>query len=990
MQDFTHRAATVCALSLLVLTLRTGTTPISTAPRDLAIAPVLHTASGIVTTPPAPRGSTVRAQIATLPLLFAPSEGRAGADVRYVSLGPGPRMELTRSEVRLGTAPAARGRRPVTLALAAGARPRSVEAEDLTPAKLHDYGSKDPARWRPDLPTYRRVVYRDLYPATDLVFHGSQGRAEFDFVLRPGATPRAIGLDVKGADRVTLEGADVVVHAGDEIIRLHEPVVYQEGAAGRERVNGRFTVKGRRIGFQVAAYDRTRPLVIDPVVSYATYLGGAGDQTGAGIGIDAVGNIYTAIRTLPSSPVSAPAQIVKLSKDGQTLLYAVELGGMTPRGLVVDPAGNAYVISECGYGDPTCPILHPLAEGRPQVSHGDFGSFVTKLGPSGVLLFSTSMGGFGQVRAGGIAVDKAGNIYATAAGPYGQFPVTRPIYNAQPGGPSVVVEAIAADTSRFLYVVSFQGSGELFTISAPAIDSAGAVYITGESSVSWATTPGVIQPAPPGPDQPVGVVAKLAADGSLAYGTFFGNPQTTPTAIAVDDGGNAYITGTAGAGLPTVNALQPALAGGASDAFLARLNAGATALVFSTYLGGKGDDAAVGIGRDARGNVYIAGPTTSMDFPQRNALPSLFGTAGSNFLAALTGDGAALVYSTYFADAQTTIAAMHATSSGTVYLTGATSSAAFPTVHPFKGMLTGASDAFVAQLDPSEPSALRVVFTRPATGATVGGTVWTDVWAENFTGTSNAFTLSIGTTTVATGTGGNHVTLAWNSLAVPNGPVTLTATVRDSAGHTATGTRSLIVANAAPLAAHFTAPAAGVTVRGIATIGMSATGASGTPIAFTLTVDGVQRFTTSGTAPTASFPLNTTTLADGVHTLGLTVRDGADRSASTTRALTVANGPGTFSVIVTSPPSGAVSSGGAWADVWLEGASTGARTFTLTIDGTVVGTATDSRNHVTIPWDTTKVANGAHVLVARVRDAAGRTGLGARDVNIQNATVATR
>jgi hypothetical protein len=190
--------------------------------------------------------------------------------------------------------------------------------------------------------------------------------------------------------------------------------------------------------------------------------------------------------------------------------------------------------------------------------------------------------------------------------------------------------------------------------------------------------------------------------------------------------------------------------------------------------------------------------------------------------------------------------------------------------------------------------------------------------------------------------------------------------------------------------AHFTAPAAGVTVRGTTTIGMSATGVSGAPVAFTLTVDGTQRFTTSGTATTAFFSLNTTTLADGVHTLGLTVRDGADRSASTTRALTVANGPATFSVTVTSPPSGAVSSGRAWADVWLEGASAGARTFTLTIDGTVVGTATDSLNHVTIPWDTTKVANGPHVLVARVRDAAGRTGLGARDVNVQNATMAAR
>jgi hypothetical protein len=975
-QDFPHRATTVCLLSLLALTLGAGSTP------------TRHQNAVAGARTPTPPPAAVLAQLARLPLLFADGGGRASADVRYVSLGPGPQLELTDTEVRLATPASTRGERRVRLALAGGAHARSVEAEDLTPARLHDYGSKDPARWRPDLPTYRRVVYRDLYPATDLVFHGSQGRAEFDFVLRPGAAPQAIGLDVKGADRVTLEGADVVVHAGDETIRLHEPVVYQEGSAGRERVNGRFTVKGRRIGFEVAAYDRTRSLVIDPVVSYASYLGGAGDQTSDGVGLDAAGNIYVAIRTEPSSPVAAPGQIVKLSSDGQTLLYTVSLGGMNPRGLAVDPAGNAYLIGECGYGDPTCPILHPLAQGRPLSSHGDTETLITKLGPTGALLFSSPMGGDGTVVPGGINVDRAGNIYATAFGFGFNFPLTRPPYGSQ--GFFTVVEAIAADTSRFLWVTGIQTGGAVVDIGAPAIDSRGAVYVTAASPDMFPTTPGVIQPAPPAPDHGRGVVAKFAVDGSLVYGTFFGNEQTIPTAIAVDDDGNAYITGMAGPGLPTVNALQPALAGGATDAFVAKLNADATKLVFSTYLGGKGDDGAAAIGRDARGNVYVAGPTTSTDFPQRDPLPSRFGTAGSNFLAALTGDGSALVYSTYFADAQTTVADMHVTAAGTVYLAGGTRSAAFPTVHPFKAMLTGASDAFVAQLDPSEPSALRVIFTRPATGATVGGTVWTDVWAENFTGTSNTFTLSIGTTTVATGTGSNHVTLAWNSLAVPNGPVTLTATVRDSAGHVGTGTRSLVVANAAPLVAHFTAPAAGVTVRGTTTIGMSATGASGAPIAFTLTVDGTQRFTTSGTAATAFFSLNTTTLADGVHTLGLTVRDGADRSASTTRALTVANGPATFSVTVTSPPSGAVSSGRAWADVWLEGASAGARTFTLTIDGTVVGTATDSLNHVTIPWDTTKVANGPHVLVARVRDAAGRTGLGARDVNVQNATMAAR
>ena len=126
-----------------------------------------------------------------------------------------------------------------------------------------------------------------------------------------------------------------------------------------------------------------------------------------------------------------------------------------------------------------------------------------------------------------------------------------------------------------------------------------------------------------------------------------------PTAIAVDASGNAYLTGLAGSGLPTVNALQPTMAGGIADAFVARLNATASALVFSTYLGGSGDDAALAIALDGSGNIYLAGPTRSVDFPQQNALPPQFGQARSNFVVKMTPDGRSLVYSTYFADART-------------------------------------------------------------------------------------------------------------------------------------------------------------------------------------------------------------------------------------------------------------------------------------------------------------------------------------------------
>ncbi len=511
------------------------------------------------------------------------------------------------------------------------------------------------------------------------------------------------------------------------------------------------------------------------------------------------------------------------------------------------------------------------------------------------------------------------------------------------------------------------------------------MYVTGIAfEGNFPTTPGVIQPTAPPGEFSTGAVAKIAPDSSLAYATFFGNASTVPTAIAVDAIGNAYLTGQAGPGLPTVNARQPDLAGGASDAFVARLNATASALVFSTYLGGSGDDAATAIGLDRSGNIYLAGPTTSVDFPQQSALPPQLGQAGSNFVVQMTPDGRSLVYSTYFADAQTRVAALHATPTGTVYLTGNTTSAAFPTVRPFQAMYGGSGDAFIATLVPSEP---RVFITSPAAGATVSGIVWTDVWVENVAGTSNAFTLTVGSTVVAEGTASNHATLPWDSRSIPPGATTLTATVRDAAGHIGATTLGLIVLNGPPLGVFITSPPAGAVVGGVVWSDIWVEGAAAGPRTFTLSSGGTTLATASASGNHVTLPWDSSRVADGPQTIVATVHDAAGHFGTATRGLIALNDPA-LEVFITSPPAGTTVGGVVWSDIWVEGSAAASRTFTLSIGGTTLATASDFGNHVTLPWDSSRVADGPQAIVATVRDTLGHVGAGTRPVNVQNGLLA--
>jgi hypothetical protein len=289
---------------------------------------------------------------------------------------------------------------------------------------------------------------------------------------------------------------------------------------------------------------------------------------------------------------------------------------------------------------------------------------------------------------------------------------------------------------------------------------------------------------------------------------------------------------------------------------------------------------------------------------------------------------------------------------------------------------------------PPPTGGLDVYLTTPLPGATVTGTVNVNIWVEKTSGSSNVFTLTVGGQTVWSQTStGTHVSGAWNSRTVADGPATLTATVRDAAGKTGTGTVSVTVSNgttSSPPTASFTSPAAGATVSGATAVGMAVSGGSPS-YTYRLAIDGTQVFQQTTSSAAASYTWATTGASNGAHTLALTVTDAGGRTATATRTVTVSNSSGgTLGVELTSPLPGATVRDSVAVNVWVEGTSTAPYTYTLAVDGAVVGTATSSGKHLTFGWNTRQTANGSRSLWVTVTDAAGRTGSRTVAVVVQN------
>jgi hypothetical protein len=685
-----------------------------------------------------------------LPLYFEANQGQTDEQVKFLARGRRQTLFLTSTEAVLvftwreqtaeGRSRVARAK-PVEagqvtqtvlrMTLVGANREPRVEGTEELPGKANYFIGKDPTKWRTNVPAYKKVQYHNIYPGIDLVYHGNQRQLEYDFVVHPGADPNRILLSFQGVDKLEVDAlGDLVVDTGTLTIRQRKPVIYQDVNGVRQEVAGGYVLKGaQRVGFQAAAYDQSRPLVIDPTLFYSTYLGGSDNDVGVAIAVDTALNAYVAGSTASTDfPTTAGAFqtthaggrdvfVAKLNPTGSSLLYSTYLGGsgsdeinVFGPGIALDGTGAAYVTGSTSSTDfPTT-----LGAFQPAFGGGAFDAFVTKLNPTGSgLVYSTYLGGTGLDGGSGIAVGFLGNAYVTGGTNSADFPTTAGAFQATPGPGFVTnLDPTGSTLVYSTYLVGASGAGI-------AVDGTGNAYITGTTgSTDFPTTPGAFQPTIAGSGD--AFVTKLdPTAATLVYSTYLGGSGSDDSfGIAVDGTGNAYITGTTGStDFPTTpGAFQPTIAG-TGDAFVTKLDPTGSTLVYSTYLGGSGGDEGRGIAVDGTGNAYVAGRTDSEDFPTTTGT----GPPGSGdaFVTKLNPTGSGLVYSTYLGghlqDAGVGIAVDVFEDA---YVTGITGS--FPTTPgAFQTTFGGGNvDAFVAKI--TEAEAPPGPFSARVTG---GGTI---------------------------------------------------------------------------------------------------------------------------------------------------------------------------------------------------------------------------------------------------------------------------
>ncbi len=619
----------------------------------------------------------------------------------------------------------------------ANARAGMAGAEEL-PGKSNYIIGNDPKKWHTNVPTYAKVKYQDIYPGVDLVYYGNQGgQLEYDFVVAPGADPSLITLDVAAGSPCHLQIAsdgDLMVKADDGEVRFHKPLVYQPTINNGQRTTDygqRTTVDGRyvlqasnHVGFKVASYDRTRPLIIDPVLTYSTYLGGNDSDSAVGIAVDSSGNAYVAGDTSSTNfPTVNPVQgnlegganifVTKMNAQGSALVYSTYLGGSSAAGvsaLAVDTSGNAYVSGLTSSPNfPTVNALQPSLESSTNL-------FLAKLSVDGSsLVYSTYLGGsainqFGNFSVDGVAADAAGNAYVVGNTTSEDFVTTPGAYEPNCPEPfdfracvANYVLKVSADGSSLLYS-TFVGSGFWYTSGAITADAAGNAYVTAAGYDPTSPNPGITE------------VFKIDPQGTgLVYDTgiipvdYIEATSIDPSGIAIDPAGNAYVIGLVNFNrLPaTPGAFQtscmPSNPDSCQTGFVTKFDGNGN-IVYSTYLGasdGSGGVFPTAIAADPNGNAYVvggAGPNLPLLNPFVATPPS-----GGTFVTVLNPTGTGLVYSSYlFANA----GSIAVDGSSNAYLTGSTGSTDLPvTPGAFQTSLAGVIDAFVAKVSPLTPVA---------------------------------------------------------------------------------------------------------------------------------------------------------------------------------------------------------------------------------------------------------------------------------------------
>ena len=713
-----------------------------------------------------------------LPLSFESNRGQTDARVRFLTHASGGALFLTPSEAvftkttpvleatnailkRKNAFPAAAKAVQTTMRMqVVGADPKATPlTRQPQSGRVNYFIGNEADRWQKGVPTYGRVGFHGVYPGVDLVYYGNQSQLEYDFVVAAHADPKQIHLRFAGAKQVDVNAAgELIVRAQDQEMTWRKPTVYQQDKHGKHAVPAHFHLKrlpnGQSdVSFALGRYDTSRPLVIDPVLLFSTYLGGhalggIGDTVDA-IYIDRNGYLYvagnatstdfpTTTNAYKTTSPGSYAYFSILTPGGDALLYSTFVGGA---GLNVAFGIGTDSLRHVILAGNTTSKNFPVKSGSFQTTkaiEGTYTPFVFCIDLSdNSLVYSTFVGGTQDTRMRSMAIDRFDAVYLTGLTAASDFPTTpgafQSTYLSHFNGMAFVAKLERFGTflnySTFLGGTGLaedqsEGFGDIGT--GIAIDSLGSAYVTGStSSFDFPTTLNAFQSVNRRPDGSGtnAFVTKLNPFGTaLDYSTFLGGSTSDSTAgIALDSDNNAYITGkTSSPDFPTTPAaFRKTYPAGANQAtsFVSKIDPTGTSLIYSTFLGGSQETTdnteAVGIAVDNAGNAYVAGNVGSPDFPTRIGGFQRVKAATSKsvgFLTKINANGTGLLYSTYLGgsgqatgggDVPTGITL---DSSNNVYIIGRTSSTDFPVTagayQKTNRAVIGGDNGFITKLSP--------------------------------------------------------------------------------------------------------------------------------------------------------------------------------------------------------------------------------------------------------------------------------------------------
>ena len=678
------------------------------------------------------KGAGLVSDFGNLPLSFEANRGQAKPEVKFLARGRGYGFLLTKKEAVLLFE---RGIKRTN-----GTKKTDVDALGFTlvnsnsdsalsgstplPGTTNYFLGNDQSKWRTNVPSFSQVKSENIYDGIDMLYRGNGHALEFDFAVAPNADPSLIKVRYRGAKHLSLTAdGDLSIKLPGGTLVQHKPVAYQNIGGKTKPVTASYRLIGKtEVAFTLGSYDKNEELVIDPTLTYSTYLGGSRNDRARSVGVDASGNIYIAGETLSSDfPVAGAFQsfhfgsnayydafVTKLNPSGSTILYSTYLGGSTNDeglGIAVDSSGAAYVT---GYTDDTD---YPTTAGSVQpTSHGGIDGFVTKLSASGsALVYSTFFGGTNNDLALNIALNSSGEAYITGYTQSTNFPTVNPIRPTFGGGTcgsqpceDAFVAKINASGSAALYS-TYLGGSNADRGADIAVDSNGAAFVTGFTQSTNFPTSSPLQGSLAGNSD--GFLTAINPAGSaFLYSTYLGGSGAdSASAIAVDSSGNVYLTGsTASTNFPTASAYDSTL-GNQSDAFVTKIASGGGSIVFSTFLGGTVDlngatpdnETGMGIVVDSTtGDVWVAGDTDRIDFPLLNPVQTSNGGSWDVFVGKFNATGG-LVYSTYIGGIdQDVVYDLARDSSGSLIISGMTVSLNFPTVSPVQSTNHGGNFSF--------------------------------------------------------------------------------------------------------------------------------------------------------------------------------------------------------------------------------------------------------------------------------------------------------